>query len=392
MKAFRVFGSMGIAPLVVSLFIVGVFCGWCEVAGGSRDTRQGGAETEKRSSPKKAVVLFSYQLGWWGVVDEDKGLVDGLIMTGYEEGKNLHLTRLYMNTKTVNKTTERMEAVAQEMLAEIQGIGPDILFIMDDDALRHVGAKLLDTALPIVFAGVNFFPTDPDYGWASGTQRCALADSLEKPGHNVTGVLERTSLLAGFKLLHRILPKAKTALFVSDNSYVGTLFLRAAGGEEQLAKAPLKIVDKIYTDSFEKLKSLILEYQTKVDCIVLFLPWTFEDEHGNHVPQKEVVRWMLMNNKRPGVAYLDILADEGYLCGVVVDMVKQGFHAGVIGGKILDGEKPSDLPIVDPVANRITINLARAKQLGIEIPFEVLKGADVVFKKMTAYPEFRPGD
>jgi hypothetical protein len=196
-------------------------------------------------------------------------------------------------------------------LNKIQSLNPDILFIYDDDALRHIGGKLLDTDLPIVFAGVNLLPTKPDYAWK-----------------------------------------------------------------------------KAYTDRFETLKELILGYQDKVDSIVLFIPWTLEDKDGNHVPQDQVVRWMLQNSKRPGIAYLDILAEEGYLCGVVVDMVKQGFHAGNLGSRILKGENPADMPVMDPVANRIMINLARARQLGIDIPFQIFEDADVILKEMTAFPDF----
>ena len=339
--------------------------------------------------PKKAVALFSYQVDFWCVIDENKGIVEGLAKAGYVEGRNIEITRLYMNTKTVNKTSMQMEAIAVGLLAQIKEANPDVLLIMDDDALRHIGAKLLGTDLPIVFAGVNFFVTEPDYGWVSESERAPLADSLEHPGHNITGVLERVSFKAGFKLLQQILPEAKTALFLSDNSVVGNTLMKGGGGEAELKKAPLRIVDKVYTDSFEELKAIILDYQDKVDSIVLFIPWTLVDKKGNHVPQDQVVRWMLQNNKRPGIAYLDILAKEGYLCGVAVDMVQQGFHAGVMAGRILNGEKAGEIPISDPVANVIMINLARADQLGIEIPFEVLKSADVVFKKMTAYPEYR---
>jgi len=215
-----------------------------------------------------------------------------------------------------------------------------------------------------------------------------LADSLDQPGHNITGVLERIAIASGFNLLHQILPDAKSALFISDKSILSRQLLRAAGDEQAMTNLPVTIVKQVFTDDYEKMKATVLAYQNRVDCIVMFLPWTFEDRNGNHIPQEDVVRWLLQNNRRPGIAYLDILAEEGFLCGVVVDMVQQGVHAGVMAGRILNGEKPGQIPIVDPVANRIMINVARARQLNIDIPFEVLKSADVVIRTMTAYPEF----
>ncbi len=340
------------------------------------------------SDMKKAVVLFSYRQGWWAVEDENRGIIRGLASMGYIEGRNITITRLYMNTKTVNKTALQMENAAGGLLKQIAAIDPDVMFIMDDDALRHVGAKLLDTDLPIVFGGINLFVTDPDYGWINAAQRTPLADSLKRPGHNITGVLERIAIASGFNLLHQILPTARTALFLSDQSQLSRQMLRVAGDQEAFSNLPMKIVRQLFTDDYEEMKRIILAYQDKVDCIVMFLPWTLVDGKGVHVPQDKVVRWILENNKRPGIAYLDILAEEGFLCGVVVDMQQQGMHAGVMAGRILDGEAPGSIPILDPVANRITINLARAKQLNIEIPFEVLKTADVVFKSMTLLPEF----
>ncbi len=336
----------------------------------------------------KIAILFSYEQGWWAVEDENRGIVQGLSALGYHEGTNLQMTRFYMNTKTVNKSARQMEAAALVLLKQIESVGPDVLLIMDDDALSHVGAKLLDTSLPIVFGGINLFVTDADYGWVTPQKRTALADSLQRPGHNITGVLERIAIPAGFNLLHQILPSAKSALFISDRSILSRQLLRAAGNKAILDDLPIRIEKQLFTDSYEQIQNTVLDYQNRVDCIVMFLPWTLEDRSGRHVPQEQVVRWLLENNKRPGIAYLDILAEEGFLCGIVVDMVQQGFNAGIIAGRILRGEHPAGIPIIDPVANRIMINLARARQLKIDIPFEVLKNADVLLKTMTAYPEF----
>lgn len=336
---------------------------------------------------KKVVILYSYREGWWAVEDERKGIRAGLATMGFIAGKNIEVVNLYMNTKTVNKTPDQREETAQSLVSRIFEEDPDILFIMDDDALKHVGAKLLDTKYPIVFGGINLVVTDPDYGWRSGSERIALADSMKKPGHNITGVLERIAIRAGFNVLHQILPGAETALFLSDNSSLSRQLLRAAGSNV-FNDLPLKIEKLFFTDSYEEMQRVVLQYQEKVDCIIMFLPWTFEDVNGQHIPQEQVVSWLLKNNQRPGIAYLDILAEEGFLCGVVVDMVQQGIHAGIIGGRILRGAQPSSIPIIDPVANRIMINMARANQLDIDVPFEVIKNTDIIFKSMSAFPEY----
>lgn len=366
--------------------LIGLACLLVVLAGGLDVIRAADvSDTDKRT----VVIVFSYRQGWWAVEDENHGIIDGLVTMGYLEGRDIDVVRLYMNTKTINKTADQMEDAAAILLQRIRSIQPDILFIMDDDALRHLGAKLIDDSLPVVFAGINLIPTDSDYGWISATRRAPLADSLAAPGHNFTGVLERIAIGAGFNLLHQIMPWAETALFISDRSDLSRQMLRAADFRDALAKAPLKIIRQVFTDDYEEMQRIVLDFQNRVDSIVIFLPWTFEDKNGNHVPKEQVMRWLLMNSRRPGIAYLDVLAEGGFLCGVVVDMYQQGFHAGILAGRILDGQDPARIPIVDPVANRIMINLARAKQLDIDIPFEVLKSTDSLLKRMTAYPEFK---
>jgi putative tryptophan/tyrosine transport system substrate-binding protein len=335
----------------------------------------------------KVVILFSYQQGSWVAENEDRGILEGLSNSGYTEDANLVITRLYMNTNTVNKGSRQKEAAAMDLVRRIEGIGPDILLIMDDDALRHVGAKLLDTPLPIAFGGINLPVTDVDYGWGTDRQRTALADSMEYPGHNLTGVLERVAVVSGINLLHQILPDAKSVLFLSDNSLLSRQLLRTTDVKEGLRDLPIRIEKQLLTDSYEQMQQTVLDYQNRVDCIVMFLPWSFEENSGRHVPQKQVAGWLLENNNLPGLVYLDVLAEEGFLCAVAVDMHQLGVHTGSIAGRILDGGRPEAMPIVDPVANRIMINLARAGQLDIDIPFEVLKNADVLLNTMTAYPQ-----
>lgn len=341
------------------------------------------------ASEVNVVIVYSYHHDFWVVQEEEAGLVKGLAAAGFSEGVNIRAARFYLDTKRANKTPQSMEQAAKDLVRIIQELAPDIVFIFDDDALRHVGGKLFDNGPPIVFGGVNMLVTRDDYAWLDETRRSALADSIDHPGHNVTGVEEKLPFAAGFELLHQLLPEAKTAIFISDDSPISRALLGAAGGENALENPHIQVVSTQYTNKFQELQRIVMEHQDKVDSVVLFLPWSLEDEDGDYVPYKKVVRWMLQNNSRPGVAYLDTLARAGYLCGMVVDMQQQGFHAGLIGGRILHGESPGDIPIMDPVANRLLINLARAQQLGVDVSFDVLKDADMVYKTMSAYPEYK---
>ncbi len=343
------------------------------------------AATTKIEGVKKLVAVFSYEDNYWSQMHENEGLIRGLTERGLVEGENIEITRIYMNIKTVNKTAEQKAALVPGIVAQIEEVDPDAIIVVEDDALIYVGAEFLDKEIPVVFAGVNSFPDKESY-----TPKGALADSLERPGHNITGVLERLALKGGLELMHQIVPDAKKAIFISDDSSLTYMLMEGGGGEEELKGASIEMVETVYTNDYDKLKQAVLDAQDKVDILVLLTPFSMADASGAYVPQQDVVTWVLQNNKLPTVGYLDVLIEEGILAGAVVDLKEQGYHAGLMISRILlDGEKPAEMPIIDPVANRILLNLANADQLGITIPFEVIESADQVYTTMTSYPEYQ---
>ena len=68
----------------------------------------------------------------------------------------------------------------------------------------------------------------------------------------------------------------------------------------------------------------------------------------------------------------------GALCGVTLSGYEQGKAAAEIAAKILQGEKPSNIPVQCPTKGTPLINEKRAKELNISIPEDVLKQVELV--------------
>ena len=84
--------------------------------------------------------------------------------------------------------------------------------------------------------------------------------------------------------------------------------------------------------------------------------------------------------KLPATYFADYLVKEGGLVSYGADLVDQYWQAAGYVHRILNGEKPADLPVQTPTKYELAINLKTAKALGLEVPASVLARADEVIE------------
>ena len=225
-----------------------------------------------------------------------------------------------------------------------------------------MAAKAVTSAIPMVFIG------------ASDPVALGLVASFNRPGGNVTGV----RLVAGdlpskqIELIHDLIPEAaRVGLLMSPAFPNGEPETAAASDAARLFGLSL-VVERVTTESeFGPAFTRFAHEGVSAILVVVnvfFAPFTDQFvglalRHG--IPMFGQVR---------SYALAGAVASYGTNYS---DVIRQ---AGIYVGRILKGEKPADLPVLQPTKFDLVINLKSAKAFGLKVPQSVLARADEVIE------------
>jgi putative ABC transport system substrate-binding protein len=260
----------------------------------------------------------------------------GLGERGYVEGRNLTLI-----ARSAEGKLDRLPALAAELVTAkvsvIMGIGGPI---------PARSAKAASSTIPIVFA----------YGGEPVLD--GLVASFNRPGGNVTGTtFIGTSLIAKrFQLLRELLPHlAEVALLVNRKSTLAEPQIKDAEAAARAMGLRLRIVEAATADEIDTAFATIV--QAKVDALVLTTDPTFGLIHT-----KQVIA-LTARYRIPSINPTKTEAADGALISYGASFNEAVRQAAVYAGRILDGEKPADLPVLQPTTFELVINLKTARSL-----------------------------
>ena len=274
----------------------------------------------------------------------------GLKEAGFVEGQNVAIEYRYAENQV-----DRLPALVADLLQR-----PVALIAGNSTAM--LVAKSATTTVPIVFAGGG----DP--------VQDGLVASLNRPGGNVTGV----NFLAGalgakrLELLRQLVPKATTiAVLVNPN----TIETRAERSDVQAAAQ--SIGQQI----------IILDVSSERDIEMAFATLV---QRGAGAVLVGTGSFMFSNRDRlvalaarhalPASYVLREFAVAGGLMSYAPSVTDAYRQVGVYAGRILKGEKPTDLPVMQATKFEFVLNLKTAKALGLEVPDRLLALADEVIE------------
>lgn len=306
---------------------------------------------DKKAEPKKAPAKVSVgivQLVEHAALDaSNKGFVDGLASKGFKEGENI--------------TFDRQNAQADQ--SNLQNIAQRFI----NNKVNLIGA----IATPAAQTVANLTSDIPIVGMAITDYKSAkLVKENEKPGTNVTGTTDMNPVADQLDLLLKLIPGAKTVglIYCSSevNSQIQGDMLKAAAKERGVAVKEATVSN--VNDIQQAARSLVGEVQG------IYVPT--DNVLASAMPTLAVVT---EEAKIPVVPGEGGMAKAGGVATLAVDYYKLGFQAGEMAADILNGKsKPQDMAIQTQKEFKVVINMKEAEKIGLKIPEELLKGAEVV--------------
>jgi putative tryptophan/tyrosine transport system substrate-binding protein len=276
---------------------------------------------------------------------------EGVALAGLVEGQNVRFEYLYAEG-VYQKLPDMAAHLVQQNVGVIAAGAPP----------AALAARAATKSIPIVFV-VGFDPI-----------KAGLVASYNRPGGNATGVCLITSTLAQkrVELALELVPKARTigmiinSMFPDAATEVQDAQTAASANGRQLSVVKAGTAAEI-SDAF----ATISEQST--DALIVSSDPFF-------VTQREQLAALAAHHRIPAIYPFREAVEAGGLLSYGASLAGAYRQAGLYAGRILKGEKPTDLPVVQPTMFEMTINLATAKALGIAVPATLQARADDVIE------------
>jgi putative ABC transport system substrate-binding protein len=275
---------------------------------------------------------------------------NGLKEAGFIEGQNVGV-----EYHSGESQAERLQSVVAELIRRP-------VSVIAGNSLAMLAAKAATATIPVVFASGG----DP--------VQQGLVASLNRPGGNVTGVVFITGTLGTkrLELLRQIAPKATAIGMLANPNTTETEAERTdVQAAAQAIGLQLIIVDVGSDSDIERAVAALV--QRGVGALLV-------GAGGFMTSRRERVVALATRHALPAMYDLREFVTAGGLMSYGTSITDAFRQVGVYTGRILKGEKPADLPVMQSTKFELVLNLKTAKTLGLAIPPSLLALADEVIE------------
>jgi putative ABC transport system substrate-binding protein len=319
-------------------FLAGFGCAaaWPLAANGQRSAMPAIGFLNTRAPGQDAHLLAAFRLG--------------LQESGFIEGQNVTIEYRFAEGRN-----DRLPAMAADLVrrqvALIAANGP-----------AAVAAKAATSTIPIVFS-VGYDPV------ASG-----LVASLNRPGSNLTGdtVLLDEVGPKRLELIRELVPKAAVVAMLINPAYP-TADTQSRGMQAAAQTLGLEIRVLHASTDRDLDRAFAALVQQRVEALVISNDAFFNS-------RSEMLAALMVRYRVPTIFQTREFAAAGGLVSYGGSIKDSYRVVGVYAGRILKGEKPSELPVQQTTKVELIVNLKAAKELGIPVPPTLIARADEVLE------------
>jgi putative ABC transport system substrate-binding protein len=306
----------------------------------------------RAQQPAMPVVGFLNSLSEAGNAHFAAAFNRGLNETGFVDGRNVKIEYRYSEGHS-----DRLPALAQELVRREVNV---IATTGGSPSAR--AAHAATTTIPIVFTMGDIDPV-----------QAGLVASLSRPGGNMTGL----SLLGGalgakrLEILHEIVPNADVIAVLATNNRSADPYLDELQAAARTLGRRLVVLRVADTNGFDAAFQTLVEQRAGALIVTADVIFT----NG----RKELTA-LAARHRVPAIYQWPDFVTSGGLISYGTSLIDAHRQVGLYVGRILKGEKPADLPVLQPIKFDLVINLKTAKALGLTVPQTLLVAADEVIE------------
>jgi len=279
--------------------------------------------------------------------------LQGLAEAGYVEGQNVALEYRWAEGRY-----DRLPELAADLVRRQVSV---IAVLTSTPA--SLAAKATTTTIPIVFSVGD----DP--------VRLGLVATLARPGGNATGVNFFIAELAAKRLglLHELAPGAtRVAVLVNPTDAIRTESnVRDIEGAARALGLQIHVFNASTVGDIDATFAAIVRERFDVLFVV-------PDGYFNN--RRVQLATLAARHSIPAAYAQRDYAEVGGLMSYGTNLADARRQVGIYTGRVLKGEKPADLPVLQPTRFELVINVTTAKAIGLEVPLSLLARADEVIE------------
>jgi putative tryptophan/tyrosine transport system substrate-binding protein len=280
------------------------------------------------------------------------GFREGLRELGFIEGQNVAI-----EYRAGENQDDRLPALAAELVQRRVAV-----IVAAPGFTSIAAAKAATATIPIVFMS------------ASDPVRTGLVASLNRPGGNLTGLTLLSSDLSAkrFGMLHAMVPQVATvAMLLARNGPVQDFSLAEA---EAAGRAVGVRIFGVTADSEGEFDTAFATAIREGAGALMIQPSVFFVNHTDRLVE------LTARHRLPAIYHEHDFTVAGGLMSYGPNRTDVMRQVGVYAGRVLKGEKPDDLPVMQPTKFDLVVNLKTANALGLTVPPSLLAIADDVIE------------